>query len=71
MILIRGRHRCSQHGVVKGGVMPPEMPAPLESNTQGEEHVFGLDSIVVRDDDGMIRSFQGMSKGLDSPSVLK
>jgi hypothetical protein len=44
--------------------MPPEVPAPSESNPQGEEQVLGLDSIVVRDDDGLTRSFQGMSEAL-------
>jgi hypothetical protein len=42
--------------------------APSESNPQGEEKVLGLDSTVVRDDDGLTRPFQVMSNGLDSPS---
>jgi hypothetical protein len=45
--------------------MPPEVPAPSESNPQGEEQVLGLDSIVVRDDDdGLTRSFQRLSEAL-------
>jgi len=40
-------------GVVEGGATPPEVPEPLESNSQGEEQVLGLDSIVVKDDDGL------------------
>jgi hypothetical protein len=51
--------------------MPPEVPAPSESNPQGEEQVLGLDSLVVRDDDGLTRPFQVLSKGLDSSSVLR
>jgi hypothetical protein len=46
--------------------MPPEVPAPSESNPQGEEQVLGLDSLVVRDDDGLTRPFQVLSRGLDS-----
>jgi hypothetical protein len=44
--------------------MPPEVPALLESNPQGEEQVLGLDPIFVMDDDGMKRSFQRLSKAL-------
>jgi hypothetical protein len=61
----------AKRGVVEGGVTPPEVPAPSESNPQGEEQVLGLDSLVVRDDDFMTRPSQVMSKGLDSPSVLR
>jgi hypothetical protein len=64
VISIRGRHRGSQRGVVEGGATPPEVPAPSESNPQGEEQVLGLDSIVVRDDDGLTRSFQRLSEAL-------
>jgi hypothetical protein len=64
VISIRGRHRGSQRGVVEGGATPPEVPAPSESNPQGEEQVLGLDSIVVMDDDGLTRSFQGLSEAL-------
>jgi hypothetical protein len=49
--------------------MPSEVPAPSESNPPREEQVPGLDSLVVRDDDGLTRPFQLMSKGLDSPSI--
>jgi hypothetical protein len=35
------------------------------------KQVLGMDSLVVRDDDGLTRPFQVMSKGLDSPSVLR
>jgi hypothetical protein len=44
--------------------MPPEVPTPSESNPQGEEQVLGLDSIVVRDEDGLTRSFQRLSEAL-------
>jgi hypothetical protein len=64
VISIRGHHRGSQRGVMEGGVTPPEVPTPSESNPQGEEQVLGMDSIVVRDDDGLTRSFQGMSEAL-------
>jgi hypothetical protein len=64
VILTRGRHEGSQRGVVEGGATPPEVSAPSESNPQWEEQVLGLDSIVVRDDDGVTRSFQGMSEAL-------
>jgi hypothetical protein len=57
VILIRGHHRGSQHGVMEGGTTPPEVPTPLESNPQGEEQVLGMDPIVVRDDDGLTRTF--------------
>jgi hypothetical protein len=30
---------------------------PSESDAQGEEQVLGLDSLVVRDDGGLTRSF--------------
>jgi hypothetical protein len=56
---------------LEGGATSPEVPAPLESNLQGEEKSLGLDSLVVRDGDDMTRPFQVMSKGLDSPSVLR
>jgi hypothetical protein len=52
-------------------VTPLEVSAPSESNPQGEEQVLGLDSLDVRDDDGLTRPFQALSKGLDSPSVLR
>jgi hypothetical protein len=71
VISFRGCLRGSQRGAVEGGVMPPEVPAPSESNPQGEEQVLGLDSLVVRDDDGLTRPFQVLSKGLDSSSVLR
>jgi hypothetical protein len=51
--------------------MPPEIPAPSESNPQGEEQVLGLHLLIVRDDDGLTRPFHLMSRGLDSPSVLR
>jgi hypothetical protein len=57
MILIRGCHRGSQRGVVEGGVTPPEVSAPSDSNSQGEEEVIGLDLIDVRDDYGLTKSF--------------
>jgi hypothetical protein len=44
--------------------MPPEVPAPSESNPQGEEQVLGMDPIVIRDDDGLTRSFQRLSEAL-------
>jgi hypothetical protein len=56
--LIRGRHKGSQCGVMVGGATPLEVPAPSESNPQGEGKVLGLDLIVVSDDDGLKRSFQ-------------
>jgi hypothetical protein len=37
VITFRGRHRGSQRGVVEGGATCPEVPAPSESNPQGEE----------------------------------
>ena len=64
VILTRGRHEGSQRGVVEGGATLPEVSAPSESNPQWKEQVLGLDSIVVRDDDGLTRSFQGLSKSL-------
>ena len=70
-IAFRGCLRGLQHGVVEGGATPTEVPTPLESNPQGEEKVLGLDSHVVRDDDGLTRPFQVFSKGHDSPSVLR
>jgi hypothetical protein len=44
--------------------MPPEVFAPSESNPQGEEQVLGPDSLAVRDDDGLKRPFQVMSRAL-------
>jgi hypothetical protein len=64
VILIRVCHRGSQRGAVEGGATPPEVPTPSKSNPQGEGQVLGLDSISVRDDDGLTRSFQGMSEAL-------
>lgn len=64
MISIRVRHRGSQRGVMEGGTTPPEVPTPSDSNPQGEGQVLGLDSIVVRDDDGLIRPFQRLSETL-------
>jgi hypothetical protein len=49
---------------MEGGATPPEVPAPSESNPQGEEQVLGMDSLVVRDDDGLTRPFQVMSRAL-------
>jgi hypothetical protein len=71
VIAFRGCLRGSQCGAMEGGATPPEVPAPLDSNPLGEDQVLGLDSLVVRDDDGLTRPFQVMSKGLDSPSVLR
>jgi hypothetical protein len=51
----RGFLSGSQRGVVEGGVTPPEVLAPSESNPQGEEQVLGLDLLVVRDDDVLTR----------------
>jgi hypothetical protein len=42
--------------------MPPEVPAPSESNPQGKEQVLGIDPIILMDDDGLKRSFQGISE---------
>ena len=53
-----------QRGVMEGGVMPPEVPAPSDFNRQGEKQVLGLDLIVVRDGVGLTRSIQGMSESL-------
>jgi hypothetical protein len=71
VIAFRGCLRGLQHGAMERGVTPPEVPASSKSNPQGEEQVLGLDSLVVRDDDVLTRPFQVMSKGLDSPSVLR
>jgi hypothetical protein len=64
VITFRVSLRGLQRGSVEGGVTPPEVPAPLELNTQGEEQVLGLDSLVVRDDDGLTRPFQVISRAL-------
>jgi hypothetical protein len=49
---------------MKGGVTPPKVSVPSESNPHGEEKVLGLASIAVMDDDDLTRSFQGMSEAL-------
>jgi hypothetical protein len=67
----RGCLRGSQRDAMEGGVTHLEVPTPLELNPQGEEQVLGLDSLVVRDDDGLRMPFQVISKGLDSRSVLR
>jgi hypothetical protein len=51
--------------------MPPEVLSPSESNPHGEERVLGMDSHVVKDDFGLTRPFQVMSKGLDSSLLLR
>jgi hypothetical protein len=56
---------------MEGGAMPLEVPAPPNSNPQGEGQVLGMDSLVVRDDDGLTRPFQEIYKGLDSPLILR
>jgi hypothetical protein len=49
---------------MEGGAMPPEVSAPSESNPQGEEQFLRIDLIVIRDDDGLERSFQRLSEDL-------
>jgi hypothetical protein len=44
--------------------MPPIESTLEGSNPQGEEEFFGKKLIVVRDVDGLTRSFKGMSKTL-------
>jgi hypothetical protein len=64
VISFSGCHRCSQCGAIEGGVMPPKFLAPSKSNRQWEEQVLGPDLLVVRDDDGLTRPFQVMSRAL-------
>jgi hypothetical protein len=56
---------------MEGGVTPPEVSAPSEFYTMGEEKSIGLDSIVVRDDDHLTKVLPEMFKGHDSPFVLR
>jgi hypothetical protein len=42
---------------MEGGATPPEVSATSESNPQGEKKVLGMDSLALRDDDGVTRPF--------------